>query len=300
MGSDEHERRNGFENVGGRLPWLCTSLLTPALFHQDDNDKHDYQHIHRRLAIAPPITSIVGQLGILQPLEGALGINGMSQLVANLVLAPLFQSTAAGSTLFQSLPTKADGSVMLLTETPPMNDTKVASAVEEAFLLAPSSSADGIRLHLVDKNAAKGGMNDSNWKHVEFQATLTNAQNEPHLYCAVVRPPSSLQMELCDSEDGSGRTTEDSDGASRMFLFDSSTGEVLPYLPRGDKTAMNSKREAIGAAKRATESGKPEAVKLVFFTDQTLAACARCGDESDPPLLSDAATATDAQEATNV
>lgn len=224
----------------------------------------------------------------------------MSQLVGNLVLAPLVQSMSVGSTLFHSLPTKADGSVMLLTETPPMNDTKVASAVEGAFLLAPSVSADGIRLQMVDKDAVKGEMNDSNWKHVEFQATLTNAQNEPHLYCAVVRTPSSLQMDLCDGEDSTGKTKEDIDGASRMFLFDSSTGEVLPYLPRGDKTAMNSKRETIEAAKRATESGKPQAVKLVFFTDQTLAACASCGDESDPPLLSDPRTATAAQEATNV
>jgi hypothetical protein len=236
-----------------------------------------HEHVHKRLAPVAPPQAVVGQLGILKPLAGALGDAGVSQLVANLILAPMQSSkTASGSSQYQSLNNNDDGSLL----SPPNSTDAVATnddAEREAYLLAPSTSAGDFKLQMVEIEPSRGHTNESSWKRVEFQVTLTNAHNEPRLYCATVRPPSSLRMEMCDAGEEDDSKLMKYDGASRRFLYDSSTGEVIPYEPNAlpgatqNSTTSNAsrKRGPLGAAMLAMNANGPEAVKLVFFTNQS-------------------------------
>ncbi|UZJ52416.1 hypothetical protein CBS101457_001736 [Exobasidium rhododendri] len=258
--------------------------------HDHDHD-HTHEHVHKRLAPTGASPAAVGKMGILKPVMGLTDTEPVSQLVALLDLASMKSSGPQGSMYFKSsLAAKEEGDDD--TPTPPINPAEGAPGIEEevpsvdngtdAYLLAPSTSASGLDLQMVEMEPFRFASNESQWKHVEFQVTLTNAHNEPHLYCATVRPPASLRMELCDGEGEMNSTQVNDDGASRRFLFDESTGEVIPYKPDaqyndGNATTTNAtttsttsttRRASLGAARLTMESSGPQAVKLVFFTQQ--------------------------------
>lgn len=261
-------------NVGIRHGNIDSSLVS----RRDEED-------HRRsLASSTSESALIGQLGILKSMSGNLGNAGMSQLVANLVLAPM--TTPDGTKLVNQTNGNSEPANKA------SNVTSPTSSKGNAFLLAPSSSSNGIKLQMVEVQPETPDSGMKNWKQVQFQATLTNAKNEPHLYCAVLQPPSSLQMELCDDADGKRKP-------SRTFLYESATGEVTPLeaqaeesaedpaqdpttsddntaidqavaMSKSDKRFNINKRRQIGATRLSIESNGPQSVKLVFFVDQNV------------------------------
>lgn len=69
-----------------------STIRLDARRHNGRNDKHrqghEHVHSHRRRQ-EKVLTGLVGQLGVLQPLSGAMEGTGLSQLVANLIITPL-------------------------------------------------------------------------------------------------------------------------------------------------------------------------------------------------------------------
>ncbi|CEH19562.1 hypothetical protein CBOM_06871 [Ceraceosorus bombacis] len=198
---------------------------------------HSHGHYHRR-DLGAGLTSLVGQLGVLQPLDGAMSGTGLSQLVANLVLAPLQAvGSAATSALGGSISPGRFATGPADPNRPSPNHSSATNSTSASappvFMLSPSTSSSGVKLQLIEMADSDGGSGANvGWKQVELQATLTTAPaNEPHLYCATIRKPASLRMEICDDE--ASKTTADGSApddqaASRRFLYDPTTGEVVP------------------------------------------------------------------------
>jgi hypothetical protein len=213
-------------------------------------------------------TAPFGQLAILQPTSGG---EGVSQLVAHLVLAPMSSGPQMKSTLDKSKDQPA-----------PSGTAKETQG--SSFLLAPSTSPNGMKLQMIEVQPSRFNTAQEKWKYVKFQATLTDSYNRPKLYCATVQSPSSLQMELCDQQEEVKRSSDEEKRASRVFLYDSSTGEVVPSQPDAsssatvDQNANGDNQQAIDRAlAEALGSSPPEKrqdksdsrpVKLVFFLDQ--------------------------------
>jgi hypothetical protein len=220
---------------------------------------------------------------------------GVSQLMAHLVLAPIASTPQDGASSNTTL-----HSTFAATTTP-----------SQTFLLAPSSSSNGIKLQMVEVPPLSSNTRGDSWKYVRFQAVLSsNSDNKPHLYCAVVEPSNKLQMELCDEEQEERRSVGDGSTGSRIFLYDSSTGEVMPsQLGAADdkQASVEAVSQAIAqlsgsgtgtsasmAAKRQSQPDQSlrRPVKLVFFADEYQQAIETSSSPSSgmsaddkPPLL---------------
>lgn len=263
-----------------------------AVTRRDDTDSplatrgHEKDH-RRSLPISNLNEPLTGQLGILKPMSGELGNAGVSQLIASLILAPM--SAPNVSTPINDSETTFAPANDATNETSP---TTSSSLNGNAFLLAPSSSSDGIKLQMVEFKSLNS-MTD-NRKKVQFQAILTNAKNEPRLYCAVLQPSASLRMELCDDSNVAVSNSQ----SRNLFLYDSETGEVTPSetgtdnttgrfaqapattddggkavddavaMSRSDKRHNNVIKRRWEAARLSMDSNGPQSVKLVFFADE--------------------------------
>lgn len=254
--------------------------------------------LDRRL-VAPHATAVIkiGQLAVLQLLDGG---SGASQLTAHLVLAPI-ASASNGQTAMSNY-----------SNTDFRPSTLDAKATQrKSFMLAPSSTPNGIKLQMVEAPPSHLNTSEENWKYVQFQATLsTDSDNKPHLYCAVVEPSNSLQMELCDEGEEAKRSISEEKTRSRIFLYDSITGEVVPsqldatsssYEAEDDKQAST---EAVAKAiaqlsdgetpstadkRQTTDQSHRRSVKLVFFADEAAQTTETApAGSSGPTLTNDA------------
>lgn len=163
---------------------------------------------------------------------------------------------------------------------------------------------------MVETQPSRSNMSQQKWKRVKFQATLIDSGNTARLYCAAVPSSSSLHMELCD-QNSMERSSKEEERASMVFLYDPSTGEVVPSPRYASSSAGVEDTDGDGDHKQAIDralaealassppdkrqdKGDLRAIKLVFFLDQAeqttnashaISTGSTENDTQTPPLL---------------